>query len=559
MIAVVVVIIAIGAGVGAYFVHQNKKMEEYVNRDVIYEGITIQGINVGGLTKEEALYEVGNVMNENIFNKEIRIYYGDNDYVKPYEFFEFTSNFEEVIDKAYNHFKSGKLKSRYKAIKKLETEHIDFPIENGYHAEKITEFIESIKNDFNVEVKDAMIHRENGAFVIADETVGLAFDVNENVAKVKEAVDNFKEEVTLVVTETKPKYTAAYYSNIKDVLGEYSTNHNNNWARTQNLKLASGKINGIILHPGEDLATHVVISPITKANGYRDAPIIKQGEVEDGTGGGVCQVATTLYNAVLFSELRIIERQNHSMPVSYVEKGKDATMYGNQIDFVFENSTKYPMYVESFVSGGKVHMRLYGRDDRSSKRTLKFKPVVLQKIDPPKATYVKDDTLLAGQEVVKRKGINGYKVKLYKYIYEDGKLMDKQLVNSSYYRPVGPIIRVGTKQPADAPITDDGAVQVDGVESGEAEPTMAPVDDTSSATPTAPTEPEEATPAPSEPTEAPTDETPATPPTTENVDQTGENLIEDAQEEAGQPSTNQPETNEGVDVDEAGEGTGNNP
>ncbi len=539
IIIVIIMVIAIGTGVGTNYYLQNERIKSNVNRDVIYEGITVEGVDVGGLTKEQALYKIGNIMNENIFNKELEIYYQDKSYVKPYEYFEFESNFEEVIDKAYNHFKSGKLRTRYEAISKLKDNQIDFAIENGYNQGKINDFIESIKNDFNVEAKDAIIHRKNGEFIIEDEIIGIAFDVDKSVAKVKEAVDNFKEEVELVITETQPKYTAAYYSNISDVLGESSTNHNSNKSRTENLRIACSKVNGIILHPGDELETHAVISPVDVANGYKDAPIIIQGEIKDGLGGGVCQVATTLYNAVLFSELDVIERQNHSMPVSYVEKGKDATMSGNYIDFVFKNSTKYPIYVESFVSGGKVYMSLYGKDDRKTTRSLEFKPDILQKIAPPEPTYVNDDTLEAGMQVVKRKAINGYKVKLYKYIYDDGKFVEKQLVNSSYYRPIGSIIKVGTKQPADVIINpEDGIVPVDGIENGDSVETIAPIDDTSGVTPTTP----------EDDTSGVTPTTPETEPNLNQVDDT------DVQIDSGVT----PETNEGVDVDEAGESTGDN-
>lgn len=549
IIIVVIMIIAIGTGFGTYYYLQNKQMESIVNRDVIYEGITVEGIDVGGLTKEEALYKVGNIMNENIFNKEIKIYYKDKNYVKPYEYFEFKSNFEEVVDKAYNHFKSGKLRTRYEAITKLKDSQIDFAIENGYNQGKINEFIQSIKNDFNVEAKDAIIHRKNGEFIIEDETIGLVFDEARSIARIKEAVDNFKEEAALVITETKPKYTAAYYSNISEIIGEYSTYHNNNWSRTENLRIACNRVNGTILHPGEDLETHAVISPINKANGYKDAPIIIQGEVKDGLGGGVCQVSSTLYNAVLYAELNVIERQNHSMPVSYTEKGKDATMSGNQIDFVFENSTKYPMYVESFVSGGKVYMRLYGKDDRKPTRSLKFKSEILQKIAPPAPTHVNDDTLEVGKQVVKRKAINGYKVKLYKYIYDDGKFVEKQLVSSSYYRPVGAIIQVGTKQPADVIINpEDGIVPVDGVEDGDSVETMAPVNDTEDTTPTAPVDDTGET-TPTVPVDDMTEATPVTP-------ETGSNPVDNTDSQIDTGVT--PETNEGVDVNEAGESTGDN-
>lgn len=570
IIIVVIVIIAMGTGFGTYYYLQNKQMESIVNRDVIYEGITIEGVDVGGLTKEEALYKVGNVINENIFNKEINMHYKDKHYVKPYDYFEFKSNFEEVVNKAYQHFKSGKLRTRYNAIMKLKENQIDFAIENGYNQGKINEFIESIKNDFHVEAKDAIIHRKNGEFMIEDEIIGLSFDVASSVASVKEAVDNFKEEAELVITEIQPKYTAAYYGAISDVLGEYSTSHNSNRLRTQNLKIAASRINGTLLHPGEDLETHVLISPINKANGYKEAPIIIQGEIKDGLGGGVCQISSTLYNAALFAELDIIERQNHSMPVSYTAKGRDATMSGNQIDFVFENSTKYPIYVESFVTGGKVYMRIYGKDERKSTRSLQFKPVIIQKIAPPQPTHVNDDTLEAGTQVVKRKAVNGYKVKLYKYIYDDGKYVEKQVVNSSYYRPVGSIIRVGTKQPADVIINpEDGAIPVDAIKDSETVETMAPIEDNNEGTTSAPVEDnsEGTADSPVEGDQEGTSDSPAegnqegTPSTPEDdtSSTTPANPDTDADPQPVNPTDATTDTNEGVDVHEAGESTGNNP
>jgi vancomycin resistance protein YoaR len=134
------------------------------------------------------------------------------------------------------------------------------------------------------------------------------------------------------------------------------------------------------------------------------------------------------------------------MPVSYIEKGKDATMSGNHIDFVFENSTNYPIYIESYVRSGKLVMRIFGKDERSENRKLKFQSDIIQKIHPPKAVYVDDNTLYEGETKVKRKAINGYKVKLYKLIYVDNKLIKKELVNSSYYKPVGAIIKKGNKK-----------------------------------------------------------------------------------------------------------------
>jgi vancomycin resistance protein YoaR len=444
IISVIIVFLIITTLVCYYFVIY-KNMKKIVKRDIIYEGISIEGIDIGGLSKQEALTKMKNIMDERILNKNIVVFYGDKKYTLPYSQVEYSSNYEEVISKAYNLFKIGGLRDRYSEIKKLKKNNIDYPLENKYNEEKIKEFISSIKNDFNIEPKNAIIHRKNSEFIIENEIVGLKLDITKNVNNLKNVLNNLEDDLELTVIKTTPKITKEYYSAIKDLLGQYSTVHNNNKQRTENLRIACKKINGSVIHPGNEFATHVAISPIDTVNGYKEAPIIIQGEVKDGIGGGVCQVATTLYNAVLYSELKIIQRQNHSMPVSYTEKGKDATMAGNHIDFIFKNSTNYPIYIESFLQSGKLYMKIYGKDERSHDRKIKFKSEIIEKLSPPKAKYIEDNALEEGKTKVKRKAINGYKVKLYKLIYVNGKLTDKKLVNTSYYRPVGAIIYIGKK------------------------------------------------------------------------------------------------------------------
>ncbi|GMQ56157.1 VanW family protein [Vallitalea sediminicola] len=478
LIVTVIVIIVVIVALACYFFIRYKNMEKVVERDVIYEGISIEGIDIGGLTKGEALVKMKEIIDEKIFDKEIKISYEDKIYTKPYNYFEFKSNYQQIVDKAYDLFKTGKLKERYNKIIKLNEDKIDYSVENVYNEEKIKEFISSIKNDFNVEPKNAIIHRKNSKFIIDEEINGLKLNVDTNVANLKNTIDNFKQELDLVVEETKPKYTKEYYSNIKDVIGEYSTSHNNNEARTQNLRIACNKINGTILYPGQDFATHVAISPISSKNGYKEAPIIISGQVKDGLGGGICQVATTLYNAVLMAELKVIERQNHSMPVSYIEKGKDATMSGSHVDFVFENSSNYPIFIESYVQGGKLCMRLFGKDERNNSRKIKFQAEIIQKLSPPKTTYITDSSLASGKKVTKRKAINGYKVKLYKLIYVNDKLTDKQLVNTSYYRPVGAIIRVGKKDVAEASESVDTMEATNTLEEEETVETINTIDNT---------------------------------------------------------------------------------
>lgn len=541
IITIIIAVVVIGAVV-CYFFIRNNNMKEVVNRDVIYEGISIEGIDIGGLTKEEALDKMKDIIDEEVFDKEITISFKDKVYEKSYQYFEFKSNYLEVVDEAYNLFKTGSLKDRYNKIIKLKEDKVDYTVENIYNEGKIKEFVTSIKNDFNIEPKNAIIHRKNNEFIIDEEINGLQLNVETNVANLKDAIDNFKEEVTLVVEETKPQYTKEYYSNVKDVIGEYTTPHNNNKDRTENLIIACNKMNGSIVYPGEDFATHAAISPISTKNGYKAAPIFVSGEVKDGLGGGICQVSTTLYNAVLLAELKVIERRNHSLPVTYIELGKDATMAGTQIDFVFENTTQYPVFIESLVHGGKVTIRLYGKEERDSNRRVEYKTEIIEKIAPPGPKYVKDSSLAPGQKITTKKGSSGYKVKLFKLIYVDDKLTDKQLVNTSYYKPTSAIIKVAD---IDNP---DGTMKADNIISDEAVETINIID-----------EPQDGIEEPEKPIEEdPIDqpiENPEDDPTNEDIDNNDENSVEneDSNIEDNKDSSNINDNNEDSNMNDSNE------
>ena len=135
---------------------------------------------------------------------------------------------------------------------------------------------------------------------------------------------------------TEPKYTQEMVSKCQDLLGRYSTSYaTSTAARATNVQTAAGRINGTILYPGKTFSTIKVIKERTEANGYKSASEYSSGKVVDGVGGGVCQVSTTLYNAVINAELEVVERSPHSMVVSYVDVSRDAAIAGDYKDFKF--------------------------------------------------------------------------------------------------------------------------------------------------------------------------------------------------------------------------------
>ena len=160
----------------------------------------------------------------------------------------------------------------------------------------------------------------------------------------------------------------------KDKIGTFRTTYNaGNVSRSRNLDNAARLVNGNVIKPGETFSVHDAISPLTEDNGYYAAPSYSNGEVVDSIGGGVCQVSTTLYNAVLKAELEVVERSPHSMVVTYVKPSMDAAIAGDYKDFKFKNNTDVPLYIEGGTTGGTIYFNIYGEETRSKNRKVTFK------------------------------------------------------------------------------------------------------------------------------------------------------------------------------------------
>lgn len=422
-------------------------VNEVIENNQIYSGIFIEGVEVSGLTKEEAVARMTEYV-EAYKEQVIQIEYDSKIEQLPLSEIEFGADIEGAVGEAYLIGRVGNVVQRYKVIKDLEQNPKEVNLRFHYSEEKIRSFLESIKNNFSIEPKNAIIQRINQEFIIEKEVAGIQLDIENTMMTLLDIISQGEEELLIQaqVQEVVPTVTTEYYEVIKEPLGLFYTTFNGaDTLRTENLRVGASKINGTILHPNEMMSVHDTLSPITAANGYKEAPIIVNGEIEDGMGGGICQIATTLYNAVLLSELEVLERRNHSIPVSYIEKGKDAALFGDILDLKFKNNTEYPIYIESYVDGNKLYMNIYGYDQREANRRLEFESVVLGSVNPPPAKLVYDNTMAKGQRKVQQKEIPGYKVKLYKNIYINDVFVEKVLVNYSEYRATPAIIKVGTK------------------------------------------------------------------------------------------------------------------
>lgn len=192
------------------------------------------------------------------------------------------------------------------------------------------------------------------------EETGIDFSIDEVLSTIKNVGTNEEYRFDLIYTEPEVKVTDFGMDAFPDKLATYSTRYTNNADRTTNLRIASSKMNGTVIPPGGTFSFNSVVGPRTASRGYKSAAIYSEGTVVNDTGGGICQVVTTLYNAAVKANMQITERRNHSFLPTYSDPGYDATVvYGSQ-DFKFKNTRNYPIKIVSDVSGGYCTVSIYG-------------------------------------------------------------------------------------------------------------------------------------------------------------------------------------------------------
>lgn len=446
-IGILSILLVVGIIAGIMFIKVEAENKEMLNNPNIYNNVFIRGLNVSNMSKEQASVVLQNAN----LDEKITLSYKEKQYIFNKSDFGVTLNKEQAITDAYNVGRVGSEKERLKKIKDLEVNREDIPIAKVIEDEKAKIKLTEICKEIEIEPKNATLKRENGKFVVLDGNNGLKVDFDSTYEQLESAlITQGDTNIELMAKEIEPQYKASELSKVQHKLGTFSTKYANKGGRDSNriinMQVAASRINGTILYPGEVFSTNKKFGATTKANGYKPAPTILNGKFIDEYGGGVCQISSTLYNAVLYSEVDIVERQNHSLKVGYLDYGYDATLAGDYIDFKFKNSTNYPIYIESYLTDNEVICSIYGYDERPDNRTLKFENALVEVIEPGPRVVKETNELKEGEEKVEVKPLKGYKYNLYKLVYVDGKLAEKLLVNNSYYKPRAEEVLVGNKK-----------------------------------------------------------------------------------------------------------------
>ena len=302
-----------------------------------------------------------------------------------------------------------------------------------------------IYEEIHTEPKDAYF--ELDPYKLYPDVEGVDLVISTQEAQ-KQIDSENKEEYTFKLNITKAEKT------IKDlgmeafpyVVSEFSTKYDaSNINRSTNLAIAASKINGTVLMPGEEFSYNKVVGKRTVEEGYKDAKIYADGGVVDGLAGGICQISSTLYNAVLLANLEVIERHNHTYTTSYLPGGRDATVVWGTKDFKFKNTRSYPIKIEASVKNGIAEFIFHGMAEETE-YNIKIIPVTTSSI-PFATVYEEDPTLAPGQQVTKQGGHSGCRVTTYKEVTLNGTTISKEIISTDTYDPMRKIIRIGPGAP----------------------------------------------------------------------------------------------------------------
>jgi vancomycin resistance protein YoaR len=300
----------------------------------------------------------------------------------------------------------------------------------------------------NIEPIDAKLKVENNRAVISPESNGKTVSIDALTNAIQELGSKEDFEIVVPLNIILPKVTAKIISDslFRDTLSTMTTNffkrNTIELNRSENIRIALSKINGTVIENGKTFSFNQIVGERTIEGGYKDAYTFVNGKLVADTGGGICQVSSTLYNAVLFSDLPVLERGNHSFAVSYVPPGRDAAVFYGSKDFVFKNDTGWPILIKAIIlKGNRIFIEFKGTKSNFEKSIQIITDT--KKVIPNKITYIKDNSVAPGKVVLKQHGGKGYVVDTYKIVKENGIQVKKLFLHTSYYSPLEEIFLSG--------------------------------------------------------------------------------------------------------------------
>lgn len=353
-------------------------------------------------------------------------------------------DYRETAKSAYSVGRSGFFFRRLSDSLEKRAETTVIPLFLKFDSEKLKRELEKINREYSMPPRDARLVIENEKEIrLLSGADGVEMDVEETMRRIAGLQAGLAVRVAIASKPVPPRISDKDISGLTDILGECTTSfYPGSEGRSSNIDRASERLGGTLVKPGEVLSFNRTVGPVDGPGGYDKAPVIVDEKLVDDYGGGICQVSTTLYGAVLLSGLEVVERYPHSSPVKYAPPGLDATVSEGLLDFVFKNNLGSPVYIISSVNvgDGSVKIALAGKRQqnivyRVETETKGVLPEVVMKSSP---------WLRKGQSNVVDEGSPGYEVTVYRVEVTVTGEERREQISDDYYPPDPKVVEMGT-------------------------------------------------------------------------------------------------------------------
>ena len=417
--------------------------------DQFYEGVCVDNYEMTGFGLEDALSAFDSRVENRYRQRSLCFEIGDEGFLITAEELGYASDYDSVIREAWNFGRSGSLEERYRSINQVASNKINYRVNRRlYDPEKLREVTDNVAKSYTREVKNAGVVDFDFAtrcFTYADGQTGTYVDAEKLYTDACALIENGGGLLVVDVKTIEPEFSRIdvenKYGMITSAVTNASSSSNN---RLINLNLACKAINGTVLEPDAVFSFNEVVGKRTESRGYTVAPVYTNGEVGQDIGGGVCQVSTTLWNAAMKADCEIVERHEHSRPVSYVDKGKDATVSWGSQDMQFKNTTGHTLYIVAYLREDKrVLIEIYGELFPDG-NYIKIETKTTRTIKPGDPERIYNPLLSSGEEIVVTEARTGYKAEAYRVYYDKNDTeLSRSLLCYSYYKEARAQIEYG--------------------------------------------------------------------------------------------------------------------
>ena len=426
-----------------------------VSQDTIAQGVLIDGMHVGGLTRQQAgqaLSQSG-AREENSLHMTVRVD-GQTWVITPNEL-PFLRNAASVINTAYAVGRQGSVETiasgvtpfeyRYQHLYHTAGAPVSLYTRVTYDPDQVRQLVRIIESNINRDAVDAQVSTFDfgrRAFTFSEDRPGARLDGEKLYQQIISALNrrDFQAVIEAYSEEITPRVTRAELMNSFSLVSTYATQTTSNANRNTNIDLACRAVNGTVVMPGETFSFNRATGQRTEQKGYRMAAAIAGGSTVDEIGGGVCQVSSTLFNAAAMANMTIIARSPHTWPSTYVEKGRDATVNWPNLDFQFRNDTDTPVFIVSFYQNRTCTVELYGATLPGGEK-IELETVLVSTVEPPgDAIYTQNTALPPGTVQEKKKARTGYTVDTYKVVTRSGREISRDYLCTSNYQMIQQVI-----------------------------------------------------------------------------------------------------------------------